>query len=163
MNNATVTLLDGNTFVVSDDCGDIEANPTDPAGLFSFDTRFLSRWVLSIDDKRLSQLSVNDLQYYETGFFLVPRTATVCVDAQLSVDRFRRVRDGFQEEISIVNHGGDPVDLCVRVDAGSDFADLFDVKNNTAKKGHLRDPGRGQPVGAELPARDLPPGDSGPR
>lgn len=43
-----VQILDGNTFVVSDTRGDIEASPTDPTGLFLFDTRFLSRWVLTI-------------------------------------------------------------------------------------------------------------------
>jgi hypothetical protein len=44
----SVRILDGNTFVVSDDRGDIEATPTDTAGLFSFDTRFLSKWVLTV-------------------------------------------------------------------------------------------------------------------
>ena len=47
MNDDVVKILDGNTFVVSDDRGDIEASPTDPTGLFSFDTRFLSKWVLT--------------------------------------------------------------------------------------------------------------------
>ena len=37
-----IKILDGNTFVVSDAAGDIEASATDPTGLFSFDTRFLS-------------------------------------------------------------------------------------------------------------------------
>ena len=41
MNTDLVTILDGNTFVVSDERGDIEASLTDPTGLFSFDTRFL--------------------------------------------------------------------------------------------------------------------------
>ena len=54
MNDGLVKILDGNTFVVSDDRGDIEASPTDPTGLFSFDTRFLSRWVLTVDGERLS-------------------------------------------------------------------------------------------------------------
>ena len=31
----TVSILDGNTFVVSDLRGDINASPTDPTGLFS--------------------------------------------------------------------------------------------------------------------------------
>jgi glycogen debranching enzyme len=135
MNGATVKLLDGNTFVVSDGSGDIEATATEPAGLFSFDTRYLSRWVLSIDDTRLSPLSVDDLQYYETRFFLVPGTAAVYIDAQLSVVRQRRVCDGFREEVAIINHREVPVDVQVRIDAGSDFADIFDVKNNTSKKG----------------------------
>ena len=69
-----VNILDGNTFVVSDAQGDIEASPTDPTGLFSFDTRFLSKWVLTINGERLNALSVDDLQYFETRFFLVPGT-----------------------------------------------------------------------------------------
>ena len=69
-----VKILDGNTFVVSDDRGDIEASPIDATGLFSFDTRFLSTWVLSVNGERLNALSVDDLQYFETRFFLVPGT-----------------------------------------------------------------------------------------
>ena len=55
MSDALVRILDGNTFVVSDERGDIEASPTDPTGLFSFDTRFLSRWVLTVDGERLNR------------------------------------------------------------------------------------------------------------
>ena len=80
--SAEVKILDGNTFVVSDDRGDIEATLTDPTGLFSFDTRFLSKWVLTIDGQRLNPLSVDDLQYFETRFFLVPGTGTVYIDAK---------------------------------------------------------------------------------
>jgi len=32
---------------------DIEASLDDPTGLFTYDTRFLSRWVLTIDGQRL--------------------------------------------------------------------------------------------------------------
>ena len=67
-----VRILDGNTFVVSDERGDIEASTTDPTGLFSYDTRFLSTWVLTIDGQRLNALSTDDLQYFEARFFLVP-------------------------------------------------------------------------------------------
>lgn len=80
MNHSLVTILDGNTFVVSDVRGDIDASPTDPTGLFSHDTRFLSRWVLRVNGERLSALSVDDLQYFEAGFFLVPGTGTVYID-----------------------------------------------------------------------------------
>ena len=56
-----VRILDGNTFVVSDERGDIESLPTDPTGLFSFDTRFLSTWVLTLNGQKLNPLSVDDL------------------------------------------------------------------------------------------------------
>jgi glycogen debranching enzyme len=135
MSDELVQILEGNTFVVSDDRGDIEASLTDPTGLFSFDTRFLSRWVLTIDGQRLTALSTDDLQYFQTRFFLVPGTGTVYVDSKLSVIRQREVADGFREELRILNHDNDPVHLTVRIEAGSDFADLFEVKDALAKKG----------------------------
>ena len=135
MSDGLVKILDGNTFVVSDDRGDIEASLTDPTGLFSFDTRFLSKWVLTINGQRLNALSTDDLQYFETRFFLVPGTGTVYVDSKLSVIRRRAVGNGFREELQILNHDEKPVDLTVRIDAGSDFADLFEVKDALKKKG----------------------------
>jgi glycogen debranching enzyme len=135
MSDGLVKILDGNTFVVSDERGDIEASPTDPAGLFSYDTRFLSKWVLTINGERMQPLSVDDLQYFETRFFLVPGTGTVYIDAKLSVIRRRAVGRGFHEELTILNHAGEPVDLTVRLDAGCDFADLFEVKDALEKKG----------------------------
>jgi glycogen debranching enzyme len=140
-----VQILEGNTFVVSDSRGDIEASLTDPTGLFSFDTRFLSRWVLTVNGKRLNSLSVDDLNYFETRFFLVPGTGTVYVDSKLSVIRRRAVGDGFQEQLSILNHDEKPARLTVRLEAASDFADLFEVKDALKKKGkyHARaDDGR---------------------
>jgi glycogen debranching enzyme len=130
-----VKILDGNTFVVSDNAGDIDASLTDPTGLFSFDTRFLSKWVLTIDGQRLNPLSVDDLQYFETRFFLVPGTGTVYVDAKLSVIRQRAVGGGFHEELTILNHDDKAVTLDVRVEAGCDFADLFEVKDALKKSG----------------------------
>ena len=135
MSSDVVTILAGNTFVVSDANGDVEASLTDPTGLFSFDTRFLSRWILTVDGRRLTALSVDDLQYYEAQFFLVAGTGTVYVDAKLSVIRRRAVGDGFAEQLELLNHGDQPVDVTVRVDAGSDFADLFEVKDALRKKG----------------------------
>jgi glycogen debranching enzyme len=135
MSDNLVKILDGNTFVVSDERGDIEASLTDPTGLFSFDTRFLSRWVLTLNGERLNALSTDDLQYFETRFFLVPGTGTVYIDAKMSVIRQRAVGDGFHEELTILNHDEKPVDLLVRVDAGCDFADLFEVKDALEKQG----------------------------
>jgi glycogen debranching enzyme len=135
MSDGVVKILDGNTFVVSDSRGDIEASLTDPTGLFSYDTRFLSRWVLTVNGERLNPLSVDDLQYFETRFFLVPGTGTVYIDAKLSVIRQRAVGNGFHEELTILNHADKAVNLAVRIDAGSDFADLFEVKDALEKKG----------------------------
>ena len=135
MTDGLVKILDGNTFVVSDRRGDIEASRTDPTGLFAFDTRFLSQWVLTIDGQRLNPLSVDDLHYFDARFFLVPGTGTVYVDAKLSLIRRRAVGAGFHEQLTIFNHDHEPVDVTVRIEAASDFADLFEVKDALEKKG----------------------------
>ncbi len=135
MSDGQVNILDGNTFVVSDTSGDIDASPVDTAGLFSFDTRFLSKWILTVDGNRLNPLSVDDLQYFETRFFLAPGTGTIYVNATLSVIRQRAVGAGFHEELTILNHDDKAVDLAVRLDADSDFADLFEIKDAVGKKG----------------------------
>jgi glycogen debranching enzyme len=135
VSDGLVQILDGNTFVVSDSRGDIEASSTDPTGLFSFDTRFLSTWILTVNGERLNPLSVDDLQYFEARFFLVPGMGTVYVDAKLSVIRERAVGHGFHEELTILSHDEEPVELTVRVEAASDFADLFEVKDALEKKG----------------------------
>src|SRR2546430_1385400 len=137
MADDTVRILDGNTFVVSDSRGDIEASPADPSGLFAYDTRFLSRWVLTVDGQRLTALSTDDLQYFESKFFLVPGTGTVYVDSKLSVIRQRAVADGFREQLTLLNHDDKPVQHTVQIEAASDFADLFEVKDALPKKGRL--------------------------
>ncbi|MGH2515942.1 MAG: amylo-alpha-1,6-glucosidase, partial [Ktedonobacterales bacterium] len=133
----TVSILEGNTFVVSDLRGDINASPTDTTGLFAWDTRFLSRWRLTINGTTPNSLSTDDLQYFSAQFFLVPGTGTVYVDADLSIIRKRAVGNGFHEDLTILNHSAKPADLEVRIEAGSDFADLFEVKDALKKKGEF--------------------------
>ena len=49
-----IAILDGRTFMFSDGLGDIPAGST--GGLVHEDTRFLSRWELSLGESRLSLL-----------------------------------------------------------------------------------------------------------
>ena len=130
-----VSILDGNTFLVSDSRGDIDPSPTFPTGLFAFDTRFLSRWELTIDGERLNALSVDDLHYYETRFFLVPGEPTHYVDAKVSVIRQRTIGGSFDEQLTVLNHQGEPVELTIRMEAECDFADLFEIKDVQEKVG----------------------------
>src|SRR6266545_1724021 len=133
----TVSILDGNEFVVSDRQGDLEATPTENHGLFLNDTRFLSRWVLTVNGLRPKLLSVDDLAYVKVQFFAALATGTVYVDSHLSVVRQRAVGQGFSEDITLANHSREPMDLEVRLEAAADFADLFEVKDKLEKKGEL--------------------------
>src|SRR5690606_6570412 len=99
-----------------DDRGDIEAAPSVPTGFFSFDTRFLSEWVLSVNGQRLSPLSTDNLQYYESRFFCVPGPTEENGNATVSLIRHRWIGEGFRERLTILNHGHRPADLTVRVE-----------------------------------------------
>src|SRR3979411_770180 len=99
MSSQTVSILEGNTFIVSDRAGNVSATLTEAQGLFAWDTRFLSRWVLTIDGKVPNVLSTDDLHYYEAQFFLVPGTGTIYVDADLSIMRKRAVGSGLPAEL----------------------------------------------------------------
>jgi glycogen debranching enzyme len=100
-----VKILDGNTFVVSDPRGDIEASLTDPTGLFSFDTRFLSTWVLTgrysakVDEKGLH------LGYERETF---RRMTTISASAPATVDE-----KGLTFVVAIEPHGSWTTDLDV--------------------------------------------------
>src|SRR5260370_19871942 len=135
MAERTVSTLEGNTFVVTALAGNIEAPPVDTHGLFAWDTRFLSRWILTIDDQPLQTLSRDDLDYCPGQFFLVPGTGTVYVDADLSVMRKRSAGNGFREKLLVRNEKSEPRDLKLRLEAAADFADLFEVKDALSKKG----------------------------
>lgn len=127
----TVDILDGNTFVVSDERGDVDGSPVEPHGLFRADTRYLSRWVLTINGERPATLSVDTTRYFTAQFFLAPGTASAYVNAKLAVIRRRTVLDGFHESITVTNHDASAVSVEVGLEADGDFADLFEVKDAT--------------------------------
>jgi glycogen debranching enzyme len=135
MSIGDVAILEGNTFVVSDRRGDVEASPAETHGLFVDDTRFLSRWVLTLDGRRPTVLSTDDIEYFEAQFFLAPSSGTVYVDAALSLMRKRTVGRGFYESITVTNHAPKPATIEIRIEADADFADLFEVKDVLKKKG----------------------------
>jgi glycogen debranching enzyme len=144
MNRATVSVLEGNTFVVSRPNGDVDAGPGEPHGLFHRDTRHLSRWLLTVDGKTMEPLSTDDTRSFSARFFLVPGTGSEYTDATMSVIRRRVVGDGFFEELTVLNHGSDPIRPEISIAVGADFADLFQVKDVIVDRpgkpfGHVED------------------------
>ena len=137
MSGDTISSLDGSTFVVSDLRGDIDAGPAQPKGFFHQDTRFLSRWVLTLEGLPLEVLSTDDADYFSAQFFLYPPTGTIYKNPELSVIRRRTVGDGIHEDVLLLNHSTKPLEVTLKMAADSDFADLFEVKDALAKKGHL--------------------------
>jgi glycogen debranching enzyme len=129
-----VSILEGDTFVVSDRRGDISISPEEAQGLFQRDTRFLSRWVLTVNGELLNPMSTDDVNYFSSQFFLAPGTGTIYVNSPMSIVRQRAVGDGFHEDLKVTNHKATPLDLDIRIEADADFADLFQVKDAQFKR-----------------------------
>jgi len=128
-----LTILEGSTFCVSDERGDI----SDPVmGLFADDTRFLSRWILTINGERPLQLSSDKVEYYSAAFYLRNPVAGGLEQDVLSIGRDRFIGDGMQEHIVVVNHAPHPVEFELALEVGTDFADIFAVKEHDFALGH---------------------------
>ncbi len=82
-------------------------------------------------------LSTVDVDYFSAQFFLYPPTGTIYENPELSVIRQRTVGDGIHEDVLLLNHSAEPVQVGLHLSADADFADLFEVKDALKKKGEL--------------------------
>ncbi len=125
---ASLTLVDGSTFCVSDPGADIR--PEHAQGLFVRDTRVLSRWRLEIDGAAPEVLRTERTEPF-AGLVIsrVPR-ANGHPDSALVVVRSRYVGEGMREDIQVRNVRAETVRCVVRLLVAADFADLFEVKDH---------------------------------
>ncbi len=128
MPERTLSVLDGSTFVVGDRNGDVRADEGREHGFFSDDTRFLARWVLRVGAAPLQLLGLDQGEHYAARFFLAPSVGPDDA-APWSVMRRRLVDEVWIEEFAVTNHRHTPIELRVVLEAGTDFADLFEVKD----------------------------------
>jgi glycogen debranching enzyme len=120
-----LTILEGSTFCISDDRGDIAV---ETSGLFAHDTRFLSRLVLRVDGERPLLLSSGRLEHFAAAFYLRnPRVNGIPHDA-LSITRRRFVGTGLQERIAVRNETMEKLEFEVSLELAADFADIISVK-----------------------------------
>jgi glycogen debranching enzyme len=122
-----IAILEGRTFMYSDARGDVPAGSV--GGLLHDDTRFVSRWELTVDAQPLSLLKSGVVDYYSAAFFLTNQDLPGIRANTLTVRRFRFVGDGLFEQIGVFNAGTEPVEFELRLAVGSDYADLFEVKS----------------------------------
>lgn len=124
-----IAILEGRTFMCSSSVGDIP--PASIGGLLHDDTRFVSRWELTIAGKPLSLLKSSVVDYYSASFFLTnPDLHTLGIRANsVAVRRLRFVGDGVLEQIVALNTTPEPLHLELALECGADFADLFEVKS----------------------------------
>src|SRR5947207_2780633 len=121
-------ILEGATFCICDDLGDFGA---DVEGLFAEDTRFLSSLNMTINGKRPLLLSSGRIEYFSAAFFMRNPLAGALERDELSIRRERFVgEDAMQDTFVVQSTAMRPVEFELALEVGSDFADIFAVKDH---------------------------------
>lgn len=132
----TTTILDGSTFCISDDDGDIAASTS---GFFAKDTRFLSLLRLTVNGERPLHLSSGRVDYFSAAFYLRNPLAGGLPQDSLTISRQRFVGDDMQETIVVENETLGPLAFELTIELGTDFADIMSVKEHDTTLGHPED------------------------
>jgi glycogen debranching enzyme len=128
MSERTLSVLDGNTFVVGDRLGDVRADESREHGFFCDDTRFLSRWVLRVGETPLELLGLDQSSHFAAQFFLTSRVGPDD-EAPCSIMRRRLIDHVWMEEVTVTNHRHERSEVRLMLEIDTDFADLFEVKD----------------------------------
>jgi glycogen debranching enzyme len=129
--HATVTLVEANSFCLSDQLGDI--HPGTAQGLFYRDTRVISRWELRVEGQHAEQLTALTSDALEAQFVLRVPPRPGVADSTLLLVRGRTIGEGLTETITVHNLGHEDTALRLTLHADADFADLFAVRE---ERGH---------------------------
>jgi len=140
-----LAILEGSTFCICDERGDIEF---ETGGLFAEDTRFLSLLRLTINGQRPLVLSSDRVEYFSAAFYMRNPLAEGLRQDQLSIARTRFVGEGMQDHITVENQTLEAVSFELVLEFGTDFADIFAVKERDFALG---DPLRAKPLPPLVP------------
>ncbi len=126
-----LVLKEDDVFIVTDQYGNIPAGS--PLGLYYRDTRYLSLFNLCLNGRELELLKAtnvesflvnlqfaNELIVLEDGSRVLPQT--------IGIRRNRLVLGGLHEQILLTNFNREPVPVCLQLEIGADFRDMFDVR-----------------------------------
>jgi glycogen debranching enzyme len=145
----TLTILEGSTFCVCDERGDIDGSASSQ-GFFSEDTRFLSLLRLRLNGERPLPLSHGKVEYFSAAFYLRNPLAGDLEQDEVSIVRERFVGEGMQDRLIVENRSMRGVAFDLELEVGSDFADILAVKDHDFALG---DPLRADPLPPRVAAR----------
>jgi glycogen debranching enzyme len=143
-----ITILEGSTFCICDELGDIGGWAT--SGLFAEDTRFLSVLKLTINDRRPLRLSSDKVDYFSAAFYLRNQPVGGLEQDEVSIVRERFVGEAMQDRLVVQNQGMRSIAFDLSLEVGTDFADIFAVKDYDFALG---DPQHAQPLPPAAPIR----------
>ncbi len=128
----------GAVFAVSGANGDIRPGRLD--GFYASDTRFLSELTLRVAGRAPRALRAGEVGSGLTTFYtVIDLPGEGRPGADLTVVRDRGVGAGLREEITLLSHLDEPLEVEVTLAFAADFADLFEVRRlHFTKRGESR-------------------------
>jgi glycogen debranching enzyme len=124
---ADITLIEGTTFCVSGEDGEIRSLL--PQGLFVDDTRILSGWRTRVNGLPIEPLAAEiESGHRATLIGRVRRDRDLGAEGSLVIERRRTVTTGLTEITTLHNYARIDADVMIEMRFESDFADIFDVK-----------------------------------
>jgi glycogen debranching enzyme len=142
-----LTILEGSTFCICDDVGDIDRRTH---GFYSEDTRFLSVLRLKVNGARPLLLSSGRVEYFSAAFFLRNPLAGGLGQDVVSILRERFVGDAMQDVVEVQNQSMERQSLELAFELEADFADIISVKTHDFALG---DPRHAKPLPKPVPIR----------
>ena len=143
-----ITILEGSTFCICDELGDIGGWAT--SGLFAEDTRFLSVLKLTVNDRRPLRLSSDKVDYFSAAFYLRNQPVGGLEQDEVSIVRERFVGEAMQDRLVVQNQGMRSIAFDLSLEVATDFADIFAVKDYDFALG---DPQHAPPLPTPAPIR----------
>jgi glycogen debranching enzyme len=128
-----IAILEGRTFMYSDPIGDVPGGSI--GGLVHADTRFLNRWVLTINGRRFLALRSGRVDHYSAEFFLTNDQMPGMMPNTVAIRRQRYVGHGLHERLELQSFAAHPLKIEIRLAVGNDFADLFEIKDRVRDRG----------------------------
>jgi glycogen debranching enzyme len=153
------TLKDADTFLLADALGDVQASDD---GLFTGDTRILSRFEMEVAAKRPSLLGAaisQDNTHFTSHLTNRPLRALgerVIPQGVIHIERTRFLWQGaLHERLRFINFSGQRATLPLKLAFAADFADIFEVQGHRrSKRGEFLQPEL-YPDGVRLAYRGL--------
>jgi glycogen debranching enzyme len=145
MRRGEVAVVDGRSFMVSDELG--EVRPGSTHGLFADDTRFLSTYTLELNGARPVPLGAGAPSHRAAHFYATNAADGNLPGGTVTLIRERSINGRLRDEITLTNHGDDQAALVLNLRLAADFADVFEVRRpgaiRAAPTASASDDGRG--------------------
>jgi glycogen debranching enzyme len=135
-----VSIHQGQTVLVTEPDGQINW-PSDK-GLYFFDTRVISSWVIYANGEPWKLLNGGAVTHYAARIHLtnpkIPTTDGVIPERTLGLVVSRSISGGMHEDLNITNNGMKRVRFQLEIVLRCDFADIFEVKSgNIVRRGRI--------------------------